>query len=196
MAQYVNMHPIDLNAGSAPVMPLGTIYEGDHLGNRCGAIVTQNGAAVALGGNCAGTAILGDGSTVPLTGTIADNQAYVELDSVCYSVEGPISVFVKWVSGSLETTLIAFVGTVKLTETGAVIQPSTPIPDIAQLLAAIDDMEEATAAANAAANKSVRYDTAQSLTGAEKAQALANIGAVQVSPTDSGGSGTGMLITY
>ena len=181
MAQYVNMHPIDLNAGSAPTMPLGTVYEGDHLGNRCGAIVSKGGAPLALGGQCAGTAILGDGSTVPLTGTIADNQAYVELDSACYAVEGTISVFVKWVSGSRETTLIAFVGTVKQTETGIVIQPSTPVPDLAQLMAQITAMQEATAAANAAATKSVRYDTAQSLTDAQKLQARGNIGAASVS---------------
>ena len=196
MAQYINMHPVELNAGSAPVTPLGVIFEGDHKANRCGAIVTQNGAPVALGGQCAGTAILADGSTVPLTGTIDGNQAYVELDSVCYTVEGQISVFVKWVDGTLETTLIAFIGTVKLTETGAVIQPGTPIPDIAQLLAAIEEMQEATAAAEAAAEKSVRYDTTQSLTDAQKTTARQNIGAALISPTDASGSGTGMLIVY
>ena len=175
MAQYVNMRPVELNAGSAPVFPLGTIFEGDHKANRCGAMVTQGGAPVALGGQCAGTAILADGSTVPLTGTIDENQAYVELDSECYAVEGTISVFVKWVDGTLETTLIAFVGTVKKTETGSVIQPGDPIPDLAQLMASIAAMQEATAAAEAAATKSVRYDTTQSLTGAQAAQARANI---------------------
>ena len=153
MAQYVNLYTIELNAGSAPVVSLGAVYEGDNKGNLCGAVVLQGGAPVALGGQCAGTAILADGSTVPLTGTIDGNQAYVELDSECYAVEGPISVFVKWVNGTLETTLIAFVGTVKQTETGSVIQPSDPIPDLPQLLASIEEMQEATAAAEAAATK-------------------------------------------
>lgn len=179
MAQFINIHPVDLS-GSAPVVALGTIYAGDHKANRCGAIVNKGGAPLALGGQCAGTAILADGSTVPLTGTIEGNQAYVELDSVCYTVEGQISVFVKWVDGTLETTLIALTGTVKLTETGAVIQPSTPIPDLPQLLAEIDNMRDATADAEAAAAKSVRYDTAQSLTTSQKAQARANIDAATV----------------
>lgn len=151
MAQYENIWPIELNAGSAPVVALGTIYEGDHKANRCGAAVVKGGAPYALGGQCAGTAILADGSTVPLTGTIEGNLAYVELDSQCYSVEGPISVFVKWLNGTLETTLIALTGTVKLTETGSVIQPGDPIPDLPQLLAEIETMREATADAKDAA---------------------------------------------
>lgn len=196
MAQFINMHVVDLSKGFAPKKRLGVIHQGDHLANRCGAIVMMGKAPLALGGNCAGTAILQDGSTVPLTGTISDNEAYVELDNACYQVEGTITVHVKWVSGSLETTLISFYGTVEITETGAVIQPSTPIPDLPELLASIEEMQEATAAAEAAATKSVRYDTTQSLTDAQKTTARQNIGAAQISPTDSSGSGTGMLIVY
>ena len=151
MAQFVNMHVVDLTKGSAPKKPLGVIHEGDHLANRCGAIVMMGKAPQALGGNCAGTAILQDGSTVPLTGTISDNEAYVELDNACYQVEGAITVHVKWVSGSLETTLISFYGTVEITATGAVIQPSTPIPDLPQLLASIEEMRAATEDAEDAA---------------------------------------------
>ena len=175
MAQFLNMFKVDLNEGAAPVVSLKQIYYGDHKANRVGAFVMLDGITYPLGGSCAGTAILADGSTVPLTGTIAGNQAYVELDSACYQVEGQIVVHVKWVSGSLKTTLISAVGTVRLTETGTVIQPSTPVPDLAELMAAISDMETATEAANAAASKSVRYDTAQSLTGAQAAQARVNI---------------------
>ncbi len=152
MAQFINMHEVELTGGCAPKLPLGRTCHGDHKANRCGAIVKQNGAPLSLGGNCAGTAILGDGSTVPLTGTIDGNQAYVELDNACYSVEGPITVHVKWADGALATTLISFFGTVEITETGVVIQPSDPIPDLAQLMTSIEAMQTATAAANAAAD--------------------------------------------
>ena len=175
MAQFLNMYKVDLADGAAPVVSLKQIHFGDHKANRVGAIVTMDGVPYPLGGNCAGTAILADGSTVPLTGAISGNQAYVELDSACYQVEGQINVFVAWVSGSLQTTLLAAVGTVRITETSTVIQPSTPVPDLAELMAQITAMQEATAAANAAATKSVRYDTAQSLTGAQMAQARVNI---------------------
>lgn len=175
MAQFSNIYPVELTAGAAPVVSLKQIYYGDHRANRVGAAVLMDGVPYPLGGNCAGTAILADGSTVPLTGTVAGNQAYLDLDSACYQVEGQIIVFVKWISGTLETTLLSAVGTVRTTETGAVIQPSTPVPDLAQLMAQITAMQEATAAANAAATKSVRYDTVQSLTGAQMAQARVNI---------------------
>lgn len=45
-------------------------------------------------------------------------------------------------------------------------------------------------------NGPVLYSKAQSLAGAQKAQARENIGAAQVSPTDFNGSGTGMFIEY
>lgn len=198
MAQFINMHTVELSNGSAPKKPLGVIRQGDHLANRCGAIVLMEGVPYPLDGNCAGTAILNDGSTVPLTGTISGNQAYVELDSACYLVEGAITVHVKWVSGTLETTLISFDGTVEITETSRVNQPSTPIPDLPQLMAKIEDMQEATvdaqeaaAAANAAADKSIRYDTPQSLTDAEKAVARKNIGAMEIEVQE-----TGLLIIF
>lgn len=176
MAQFRNMYKVELNEGAAPVVSLKQMYYGNDAANRVGAIVTLDGLPYPLtGGQCAGTAILPDGSTVPLTGTVSGNQAYVELDSTCYSLEGQISVFVAWVSPDIEVTLLAAVGTVVMTETGVVIQPSTPVPDLAELMAAIEDMEEATAAAEAAASKSVRYDTAQQLQPSQQAQARANI---------------------
>lgn len=152
MAQFINMHKVELTDGCAPVKSLGLIHQGDHLANRCGARVEMNRAPVALGGSCVGYFIRADGAEVPLTGTISGNEAYVELDSECYQAEGQVSLFVKWVNGAQETTLISFAGSVVITESGVVIQPvSTPIPDLTQLLAEINTMREATAAANAAA---------------------------------------------
>lgn len=196
MAQFLNMYTVELNNGAAPVVSLKQIHQGNHKANRVGARVVLNGEPFALGGNCGGTAILADGSTVPLTGTVSGNECYVELDNACYQVEGQISVFVTWVSGNLETTLLAAVGTVRNTETGNVIQPSTPVPDLAQLMAQIAAMQEATAAANAAASKAVRYDAAQSLTVAQMEQARTNIIAAHALPTDSNGSDTGFFIRY
>lgn len=196
MAQFLNMYPVELSGGTAPVISLNRIHQGDHKANRVGAIVLMDGIPYPVGGNCAGTAIRADGSTIPLTGTVEGNLAYVELDSECYQVEGTITVHVKWVSGTLETTLLSAVGIVELTESGNVIQPSTPIPDLPQLMAQITAMQEATAAANAAANKAVRYDTALSLTASEMAKARENISAAQVTATDSAGSDSGFLIEY
>lgn len=196
MAQFGQMERVELNNGAAPVVQLKWLAQNNNKAHRVGAIVTQGGEPLTLGGNCSGTAILADGSTVPLTGAVSGNEAYVELNSTCYTVEGTIIVSVTWISGQLQTTLLWAVGTVKITNTGTVIQPGDPIPNLEQLMAQITAMQEATAAANAAATKSVRYDTAQSLTGAQKAQARQNIQAAQVTSVDFSGSDSGLYIEY
>lgn len=151
MAQFVNMFDVDLQKPTAPQPLRATVGEGDANGLRVGARVASNGQYIALGGSCVGKVIRADGATVQLTGTISGNQAYVVLDQTSCAVEGPIQVAVCWVSGSNVTTLLVAYGTIVNTQTGNAIQPSTPIPDLTELLAEIDAMETATAAANAAA---------------------------------------------
>ena len=151
MAQFVNLFDVDLQRPNQP-QPLRQIAgEGDANGLRVGARVTDGGAYTALGGSCVGKVVRADGATVQLTGTISGNVAYVVLDQTSCAVEGPIQVAVCWVSSSNATTLVVAYGNVVHTQTGSAIQPDTPVPDLTQLLAEIDAMETATAAANAAA---------------------------------------------
>ncbi|MBQ1792926.1 MAG: hypothetical protein II008_22350, partial [Oscillospiraceae bacterium] len=142
MAQFKNMYKVELNNGIAPVVSLKQIYYADVEANRIGAIVTMNGQPFPLSGTCTGSAILADGSTVPMTGVIDGNQAYIDLDSSCYSVEGQIKIFVKITTGGVTTTLLAAVGTVQLTETDTVIDPGTIIPSVSALITAIEDAVE------------------------------------------------------
>lgn len=180
MAQFRNIFDIDLQRGrKEPFQLMQPVGEGDAKGIRVGARVTSNGADVDLGGQCVGKVIRADRSTVPLTGTISGNQAYVTLDQTCCAIEGPIQVAVAWVSGTNITTLVIAYGTVVNTITGNTVQPSTPIPDLTQLLAEIDAMRTATAAAEAAATKAVRYDQVQSLTNEQMATARNNINAAR-----------------
>ena len=137
MAQFINMHRVELATGVAPVVSLNQVYFGDAQANRVGAIVTLNGQPIALAGQCAGTAILSDGSTVPLTGEVDGNEAFVRLPAACYAVEGPIQIFVRLTSGDVVTTLISFVGTVRLTETEHYIDPGDVMPSYAELLEAL-----------------------------------------------------------
>lgn len=142
MAQFKNMYKVELNNGIAPVVSLKQIYYADVEANRIGAIVTMNGQPFPLSGTCTGSAILADGSTVPMAGVIDGNQAYIDLDSSCYSVEGQIKIFVKITTGGVTTTLLAAVGTVQLTETDTVIDPGTIIPSVTALITAIEDAVE------------------------------------------------------
>lgn len=151
MAQFVNMFEVDLDKRSYPVSLNQTVSEGNVYSNRVGAYVYKDGAPINLGGACTGLVMRADGTTVPLTGFIEGNAAYVVLDQPSCAIPGPIQVAVNWVSGSNTTTLVVAYGTVIQTDTRDYVQPGTPIPDINTLLAAIEDMETATDAANAAA---------------------------------------------
>jgi hypothetical protein len=153
------------------------IGEGDVSGITIGVRVYDNGSPFALGGSCVGKIVRADGATVQLPGFIDGNLASVVLDQTSCAIEGPIQVAVCWVGGSNVTTLLLGYGAVVHTQTGNAIQPSEPIPDLTQLLAEIDNMRQATAAAEAAASKSVRYDAVQTLTDNQKATARENISA-------------------
>lgn len=158
MAQFESIYPVDLsNIRNDARALLQIIGEGDANGMRVGATVTNGGEVVTLGGQCVGEVLRADGNQVPLTGTITGNTAYVVLDQASCAVPGPIQVTVKWVSGNNKTTLVIAYGTVVQTEGGTIIQPSDPIPDIDDLLAEIENMRTATAAAEAAATKSMTY---------------------------------------
>lgn len=151
MAQFVNEFEIDLKKPMTPQPLRQCVGEGDAYGMQVGARVFNDGEYIALGGSCVGRVIRADGATIQLTGTVSGNLAYVVLDQTCCAVEGPLQVAVCWVQNTAVTTLLVAYGTVVNTQTGNAIQPSTPIPDLTELLAEIDEMQAATAAATAAA---------------------------------------------
>jgi hypothetical protein len=137
MAQYPNLYNVELTKGPA-VVQLEQMFLGDVLANRIGAIVTENGEAVTLGGTCSGTAILANGGTVSLSGTVSGNTCYIDMPSSVYAVEGPVEIFVANVSGGKTITLVAAFGCVRKTQTGSVIDPGTIIPSVSALIDAID----------------------------------------------------------
>lgn len=148
------------------------------------------------GGSCVGLVKRADGAGVPITGVVSNNLLYIDLPQEAYAIEGPVTVVVRSVAGNAKTAIFYGYGNVLNGESGTIINPGNVIPDITDLLAAIDQMEQATAAAEAAATKAVRYDTAQSLTGAQKAQARQNIQAAQVTAVDFSDSDSGLYIEY
>ena len=137
MAQFKNMYPVDLQTGPA-VVALNEMFKGDADANRIGAIVTDGGETVALGGGCAGTVILANGATVAVEGVVSGNEAYIVLDDDAYTVPGPIIVAVTWVSGDKKTTMVYGVGNVSGMGGGS-IQPGQVTQDVADLIAAIDE---------------------------------------------------------
>lgn len=151
MARFMTVFDVDLQKPTSPRPLRQMIGEGDSSGMIIGVRVYDDGTPVALGGSCVGKIVRADGATVQLSGTIDGNMASVVLDQMSCAVEGPVQVAVCWVASTSITTLLLGYGAVVHTQTGNAIQPSEPIPDLTQLLAEIEAMRTATAAANAAA---------------------------------------------
>lgn len=154
----------------APVLyPEGRLFSQDNKGNLIGVRVTSGGEPVSLTGNgVTAYCILADGSTVPVAGSISTNKASVVLPEAAYAVPGLVNIIVKLTNGTDVTTIGAIVSTVF--GMGNVINPTQSTIDAwkTQINTAINIVE----------NNSVRYDTTQSLTDAQKARAKANIDAV------------------
>lgn len=180
---WIIPHTVDL-AKPAPAIsdPYTLMFPGDENAHVWQITVLNNGEAADLsGGTATGYFLRPDGNTVTIVGTISNNVISVTLDATVYAYVGWVKAAVRWsVSGNTVTLDLRLFEIKPQIDSGSYIDPGEVIPSIAELLAAIEDMEDATEAAEAAATKSVRYDTAQSLTSTQKAQALANLGLTAV----------------
>lgn len=148
--------------------PKGNLYSDDNLGNLVGVRAFSDGLPASLSGSVVGYCVLATGAAIPVSGTLSDNTAYIVLPDSAYSVPGLINIIIKITSGSTVTTLAAICMTV--VGVGSVVsEPSAAV------------IEEWTAQINAAIatvqSNSVRFDTSQSLTTAQKTQARSNMGA-------------------
>ena len=159
----------DLKEPVKIIYPKGNFFEDDNLGNLVGVHVFNNGSPEILSGSCTGYCVLATGASIPVNGTVSGNSAYIILPDSAYSVPGPIIVILKLVNSSVITTLAAVCTTV-VGVGGVASDPSAAIIAewTAQINAAIATVE----------GNSVRYDTTQSLTTAQKNQAKQNIGAI------------------
>lgn len=92
-----------------------------------------------------------DGMTIPLTGGTDGNKASVLLPAACYAAMGRFSLVIKLSLGDSINTVFWGEGAISRSRTDVVIDPDSVIPSLDDLLAQIDAMEKATAAANAAA---------------------------------------------
>lgn len=157
------------------------MYPGDNLAHTWEVQVKRNGIPVDMtGGNVVGYFQRKDGNTVMVNGTIEDSICKVTMAQECYAISGAMKAVMRYTEASTHTviTLAYHAFTVQgRIDDGGIIDPGEVIPSIDDLLAEIEAMEQATAAAEAAATKSVRYDSAQTLTDAQKEQARGNIDA-------------------
>jgi len=140
----------------------------------------QGGNPLALTGSVSARFMRANNTTILLTGSVTNGKAVITLHQDCYNVPGRFQLAIFNTVSGTTTCIYAAIGTVQRTVAGDLIDSGEAVPDISELLAQIDACEQATAAANAAATKAVRYDSAQTLTYAQKVQARANVDGASV----------------
>ena len=160
-----------------------------------------------MSGTVSGELLRPDGETVALEGTKGAEVRRVNLDAggmcnatpcsvtlpqACFAYPGRVTLTIKLTDGTTITQALAVSAVVVRTSTDVVVDPGEVIPDIGAIQAAAAEALDAAEAANdaaadarAAASSAVRYDTAQSLTDAQKAQARGNIGAASAAVIDT-----------
>ena len=158
----------DLKQPVRMIYPKGNFFENDNNGNLVGVRVFNGDTPAALTGSCVGYCVLSDGLSIPVNGTVSGNTAYIVIPSSVYAVPGPVIVIIKNINGSDVATLAAICTTV-IGIGGTIEDPSAAV--IAEWTATIN------AAITTVQSNSVRFDTSQSLTTAQKTQAKENIGA-------------------
>lgn len=136
------------------------------------------GDAVTLSGTVLAKMLRSDNLTIDISGSIDNStgEAVVTLVSDCYNVPGRFSLVIYLSNGTSTMAIYACVGNVYRATSGQELDSGTTVPSLAQLEAAYQG-------ALTVLNKAVLYDESQSLTAAEKAVALANLG---LTATDDG----------
>lgn len=146
----------------------------DHFGIR----VFRNGEPVNLTGvSIQGIFMPPQGSPIAITsGNIVNyNEAEVVLPQVCYNYNGQFTLAIKLVdpSNAVTGTMRIVDGMVDNTHASGTVAPTEAVPGYEEVLATYEQ-------AIAAINKTVRFDTTQSLTDTQKATARSNISAPSV----------------
>lgn len=145
---------VDLRCGAQTpqIWPNALMLTGDNLAHTWRVRVFDGGGAVALtGATVTGYFVRTDGNTVAVQGSVEGSTAIVTLAQACYAFEGDLKGVMRLTLGGKTVTLSVLTLMVRKVLTDAIIDPGNVIPSLEDLLAQIDAMETATAAANTAA---------------------------------------------
>lgn len=151
MAQFKQWFDQDLTDDIVVRHCESVMFTGDDQGAVVGVRLYDNGTPYSGGGAVTGAVKRSDGGRVALTGTLSGNAASVVIPAAALAYAGPIGVQIILTVGSQKTTVLKAVYGVDDTS-GTPVDPGELVPDIDDLLAEIETMRQATAAATAAAN--------------------------------------------
>lgn len=125
---------------------------GDELSHRFQVDVCRAGEPVQLSGAAVtGYFIRPDGATVSIPGLAEDSCVTLTLPAACYRLPGRFSLVIRLMQDDVKTAVFWAEGAMTLSATDTLVDDGV-IPSLDDLLAQIDAMEKATAAANEAAD--------------------------------------------
>ena len=139
-----------LDGAILPEYMPGLLYMNENQAHKFVITCTRGGSAVTLTGGITGRFMRADGQTILLSGSISSGKANLTLPQSCYITPGRFTMAIFNVTGNAVTTIYALTGNVARTQTDTLVDPGNTIPSIDNLLAEIDAMRQATAAAIAA----------------------------------------------
>lgn len=140
---------VDINLNS------GTIYRSfanhaigmtDSNGDQFGVRVFRDGEFVDLDGiTVQGFFRDSQGNNIAITSgnTVTGNTAVVTLPQACYNYEGPFTLAIKLIGGTVTGTVRIVDGTVNNTNTSGAVAPTETVPTYQEILATYDEMQEA-----------------------------------------------------
>lgn len=138
------MEPINVNLSCDIQQPVkvryldGYFFSKDSAGHRINVDVFDNGVPVSVGGSVSADVIRSDGETVPVTGAVSGNRAYVILPQAAYAVVGAVQITIKVTEGTTIVTIACFVAYVHESDTEITVDPGTIIPSIQALISQIE----------------------------------------------------------
>lgn len=156
----------------------GVVFGGESKAHKFIISAIRGGQAVELTGNVSARFIRSNDTTILLSegyAELVNGEAVVTLHQDCYNVPGRFQLSIFATADDEAICVYSGVGVVQRSTSGEMIDSGDVVPSLEELLEQIDECRDAAADARAAASSAVRYDTAQSLTAAQMAQARENI---------------------
>ena len=144
---------VDLTRGAqAPqVWPDALLVQGDEKAHTWRVTIRDGGKPATITGTVTGYFIRSDDYMVPVEGNLDGHIASVTLNASCYAVEGDMRAVMQIETDGLTLTLAAIILPVRRLLSGSIVDNEHKIPSIAELLAQLEAMKQATADAKAAA---------------------------------------------
>lgn len=143
---------IDLDKPLVRVNVGGVMASNDKQADQYSVSITRSGENVPLTGCSAhGYMILPNGETIKITGTVSGNTASVIIPQSGYAYDGAFTLAIKVSGTDYNATVAIFDGHIVQTVTETIVDGDRVLYGVDEILALINDMEEAEEAASTAA---------------------------------------------